>query len=169
MREIRRLLTLAAAVFLSLACADRTPTGPAPAQAQGATASAASPARASAPHSLAPRQSAADGLIGTWGGDHVRITIGAASSILEYDCAHGSIDQPFKVDANGHFDLVGTHVPEAPGPIREDPPPVVHPARYTGTMDGKTMTLTVTQTDTNQVVGPSILVLDAPGRVVKCL
>jgi len=170
MREIRRLLMLATAAGLSLACTDRTPTGPALDKADGALAQAASsPARGSAPRSLAPRQSLADGLIGTWGGDHVRITIGAASSILEYDCAHGSIDQPFKVDANGHFDLAGTHVPEEPGPIREDQPPVVHPARYTGTTDGRTMTLTVTQTDSNQTLGPSTLTLDAPGRVVKCL
>ena len=170
MREIRRLLTLAAAVGLSLACADSTPTGPVLGQADGGSAQAvSSPARGSAPRSLAPRQSAADGLIGTWGGDHVRITIGAASSILEYDCAHGSIDQPFKVDASGHFDLAGTHVLEGPGPIREDQPPVAHPARYTGMTDGKTMTLTVTQTDSNQTLGPSTLTLDAPGRVVKCL
>jgi hypothetical protein len=152
MREIRRLLMLATAAGLSLACTDRTPTGPALDKADGALAQAvSSPARGSAPRSLAPRQSLADGLIGTWGG------------------AHGSIDQPFKVDANGHFDLAGTHVPEEPGPIREDQPPVVHPARYTGTTDGRTMTLTVTQTDSNQTLGPSTLTLDAPGRVVKCL
>ncbi len=169
MREIRRLLTLAAAVGLSLACADRTPTGPALVQAEGATAQAASPARGSAPRSLAPRQSEADGLIGTWGGMHVRITIGAASSILEYDCAHGSIDQPFAVNAAGGFTLTGTHVVESGGPIREGVEPVRHPARYTGSTDGKTMTFTVTLTDTNQTLGPFALALDAPGHVVKCL
>jgi hypothetical protein len=111
----------------------------------------------------------AAGLIGTWGGEHVRITIGAASSILEYDCAHGSIDQPFTVDAGGRFDLIGTHVPEEPGPIHEGQPPAAHPARYTGSTDGKTMTFTVTLTDISQTLGPFALALDAPGRVVKCL
>jgi hypothetical protein len=110
----------------------------------------------------------AAGLIGTWGGEHVRITVGAASSILEYDCAHGSIDQPFTVDTGGRFDLIGTHVPEGPGPTHEGPP-TTHPARYTGSTDGNTMTLTVTQTDTNETLGPFALALDAPGRVVKCL
>jgi hypothetical protein len=111
----------------------------------------------------------ADGLIGTWGGEHVRITIGAASSILEYDCAHDSIDQPFAVNTAGGFTLTGTHVVESGGPIREGEGPMSHPALYTGSTDGKTMTFTVTQTDTNQTLGPFALALDAPGRVVKCL
>jgi len=111
----------------------------------------------------------ADGLIGTWGGVHVRITIGAASSILEYDCAHGSIDQPFAVNVAGGFTLTGTHVVESGGPIREGVEPVRHPARYTGSTDGRTMTFTITLTDTNETLGPFALALDAPGRVVKCL
>jgi len=169
LREFGRFLTLAAAVGLSLACEGRTPTGPALVQAQGDTAQAASPARGSSPRSLAPRQSVADGLIGTWGGVHVRITIGAASSILEYDCAHGSIDQPFTVNVAGGFTLTGTHVVESGGPIREGVEPVRHPARYTGSTDGRTMTFTITLTDTNETLGPFALALDAPGRVVKCL
>jgi hypothetical protein len=111
----------------------------------------------------------ADGLIGTWGGVHVRITIGAASSILEYDCAHGSIDQSFAVNAAGGFTLTGTHVVESGGPIRQGAEPLSHPALYTGSTDGKTMAFTVTLTDTNQTFGPFTLALDAPGRVVKCL
>jgi hypothetical protein len=167
---IKRVLAFAAIVVFSLACADKTPSGPALEQAQGTSAQAAdSPVRASSPRALAPRQSVANGLIGTWGGEHVRITIGAASSILEYDCAHGSIDQPFAVNAAGGFTLTGTHVLESGGPIRQGVEPVSHPALYTGSTDGKTMTFTVTLTDINQTFGPFALVLDAPGRVVKCL
>jgi hypothetical protein len=111
----------------------------------------------------------ADGLIGTWGGDDVRITIGAASSILQYDCAHGTIDQPFAVNSIGRFDLVGTHTLEEPGPIREGQTSVARPARYTGSTDGKTMTFAITLTESNQTFGLFTLALDAPGRVVKCL
>jgi hypothetical protein len=171
MGEMWRGVTLVFAVaLLAVGCDDKAPTSPSIAAIGEASAQAiSSPARGSAPRSLAPRLSVAAGLIGTWGGEHVRITVGTSSSLLEYDCAHGSIDQPFTVDASGHFDLAGTHVPEEPGPIRESQPPIAHPARYTGTTDGKTMTLTVTQTDSSQILGPFILVLDAPGRVVKCL
>ncbi|HJW13640.1 MAG TPA: hypothetical protein VJ776_03035 [Thermoanaerobaculia bacterium] len=98
----------------------------------------------------------------------MNLTIGQASALIVYDCAHGSIDQPFAANAQGQFDLAGTHVPETPGPIR-DVPPVAHPARYTGTTDGRTMTMTVTLTDTGQVLGTFTLTLGKTGHIVKCL
>ena len=153
-----------------MACAGKTPTGPATADIEGASSQAASsPARASAPRSLAPRQVTADGLIGTWGGDHVRATVGLASTLLVYDCANGSIDQPFTVDTAGRFVLTGTHVMESGGPVQAGVEPVRHPARYTGSTDGKVLTFTVTLTDSNQTFGPFALALNAPGRVLKCL
>src|SRR5690242_9962163 len=119
MRAIGRGLRLLGVVAMSMACADKTPTGPAMADTEGASSPAAFlPARGTAPRSLAPRPLAADGLIGTWGGDHVRATVGRASSLLVYDCANGSIDQPLTVDAEGRFILTGTHVMESPGPIQ---------------------------------------------------
>ncbi len=168
---LRKFSPLAVIALLPLACTDRSPTGPAPNAASGirtAGETAAVPARESAPRSLAPRQSANDGMIGTWGGLHVTITVGAASTILSYDCAHGTTDQPFVVDSNGRFDLVGTHVPEGPGPIRQGDP-VVHPARYTGTAEGKTITFTVTETDTGEKHGPFLLTFGVAGRIFKCL
>jgi hypothetical protein len=165
-----RDLSLFLAVALSIACTGKTPTGPSLAAVGAASAAGASAGgRPSAPRALAPRQAASDGLIGTWGGEHVRLTIGMASSLLEYDCAHGSIDQPFTVDAAGRFDLAGVHVVETPGPVREGDESVQHPARYTGSTDGKTLTFTLTLTDSNQTFGPFTLTLNAPGRVVKCL
>jgi len=156
--------------MLSMACANKTPTGPAAADIGGASSRAASsPTRGSAPRSLAPRPLTADGLIGTWGGDHVRATVGLASTLLVYDCANGSIDQPFTVDAEGRFVLTGTHAMESPGPIPVGDEPVRHPARYTGSTDGKVLTFTVTLTDSNQTFGPFTLALNAPGRVLRCL
>jgi hypothetical protein len=171
MREMWRGMTLVfAGALLLVGCDDKAPTSPPITGIEGASAQAvSSPARGSPPRSLAPRQSVADGLIGTWGGDDVRITIGAASSILQYDCAHGTIDQPFAVNTIGRYDLVGTHTLEEPGPIREGQTPVARPARYTGSTDGKTMTFAITLTESNQTFGPFTLALDAPGRVVKCL
>jgi hypothetical protein len=170
MRAIGRGLKFLGAVALSMACAGKTPTGPVIADLEGASSQpASSPVRGSAPRSLAPRQLAADGLIGTWGGDHVRATVGLASTVLVYDCANGSIDQPFTVDAAGRFVLTGTHVMESGGPVRAGDEPVRHPARYTGSTDGKVLTFTVTLTDTTQTFGPFTLALNAPGRVVRCL
>jgi hypothetical protein len=170
MRTIGRGLKLLGVVAMSMACAGKTPTGPTTADIEGASSQAASsPARESAPRSLAPRLLTADGLIGTWGGDHVRATVGRSSTLLVYDCANGSIDQPFTVDAAGRFDLTGTHAMESPGPVRVGVEPVRHPARYTGSTDGKVLTFTVTLTDSNQTFGPFTLALNATGRVVRCL
>jgi hypothetical protein len=161
---------LLGAVALSIACAEKTPTGPAIVAIEGTSSQAASsPARAPAPRSLAPRQPTADGLIGTWGGNHVRATVGLASSLLVYDCANGSIDQPFTVDTAGRFTLAGTHVMESPGPVQVGVEPVRHPAFYTGSTDGKVLTFTVTLTDSNQTFGPFTLALNDPGRVFRCL
>jgi len=98
----------------------------------------------------------------------VNLTIGRASALVEYDCAHGTIDGSFMVDAGGRFDLAGTHVPESGGPVGAGGQPA-HPARYTGSTDGKTMTLTVTLTDTGQVLGPFTLTFGIAGRIVKCV
>jgi hypothetical protein len=58
-------------------------------------------------------------------------------------------------------------VPEGPGPVREGGL-VVHPALYTGTVGGKTMTFTVTETDTGLKFGPFVLTLGVAGRIFKC-
>src|SRR5215510_64325 len=79
---------------------------------------------------------------GSWGGQHLSNDVGAKSATIEYDCASGVIDGPLVVDANGHFNLRGTHRPERGGPIRADDNSPGHPATYTGTIKGNTMTLT---------------------------
>jgi hypothetical protein len=88
---------------------------------------------------------------------------------LEYDCAHGKIDQALVADGAGRFDLRGTHTREHEGPIREDEEADTHPARYSGTTDGRTMTLTVTLLDSGEEVGTFKLTRGQAGRILKCL
>jgi hypothetical protein len=125
--------------------------------------------RRTAPRPLAPRPSNGPGLLGTWGGDHLNLTIGMSGGVLEYDCAHGTIDVPFATDAGGRFNLAGTHTAESPGPVRDDKPPVAQPALYSGSTDGATMTLTVTVPETGQVLGPYTLTRGVAARILKCL
>ena len=80
---------------------------------------------------------------GAWGGDHISIEVGEKSASVEYDCAHGVIEGPLVVDANGRFKLRGTHTPERGGPIRADEQSRSHPANYVGLVNGNTMTLTL--------------------------
>jgi hypothetical protein len=88
---------------------------------------------------------------------------------VEFDCAHGTLDQAPGPDGNGHFDVPGTFFREHGGPVRPGEVPDAHPARYAGTIAGSTLTLTVTITDAQQVVGPFKLVRGASARLMKCL
>lgn len=80
---------------------------------------------------------------GVWGGDHVRLEVGSKSANIEYDCAHGLIEGPLVVDANGRFNLRGTHTLERGGPVRSDETPRSLPATYVGSVSGNKMTLTL--------------------------
>lgn len=163
----RRFFALATIATFPLACTDKSPTQPVSMEASSASTLAASSAGRPSTRSLPTRDVSANGMIGTWGGQHLTVTIGAASAILSFDCAHGTIDQPFTADSNGHFALAGTFVSEAPGPVRPGDL-AVHPASYSGTVNGKTMTFTVTTTDTGLTSGPFVLTLGVAGRIFKC-
>ena len=80
---------------------------------------------------------------GLWGGEHIRIDVGAKSATIEYDCAHGVIQGPLTVDSQGRFNLRGTHTPERGGPVRADASERSQRATYTGSISGDKMTLTL--------------------------
>ena len=113
--------------------------------------------------------SASTSLIGAWGGDHISLTVNAAGSHAEFDCAHGDTPSPFTIDDHNAFNVSGTFVREHGGPIRVGDVPDSHPAVYFGSVTANTMALTVELTDTKEVIGMFTLVRDTPGRVLKCL
>jgi hypothetical protein len=105
-------------------------------------------------------------LMGQWGGDHVSLVVADQTSHVELDCAHG--DFSGAVDSD-RFAIQGTFVREHGGPIRVDEKADSHPAMFSGTVSGTSMTLTIRLTDTNELVGSFTLTRGSPGRVVKCL
>jgi hypothetical protein len=105
---------------------------------------------------------------GAWGGEHISLDVNEQGGRVEYDCAHGTIDQKIVTDEHGHFDLRGTHVREHGGPVRKDETADSHPARYAGKIKGDTMSLTVTEIDTKEVVGTFTLVYGQQARLMKC-
>jgi hypothetical protein len=111
----------------------------------------------------------ASDIMGTWGGDHIALSITADGATLEYDCAHGAISEPLTTRFNRTFEAAGTHVFEHGGPIRQDEEPDIHPARYTGRIDRKTMRLTITLTDRDQTIGTFELHKGEAPRLFKCL
>ncbi|SRR6266487_4218819 len=105
---------------------------------------------------------------GTWGGQHIGLEITDSGATIEFDCAHGTVDQRIEGDSNGVLDLRGTYVRESPGPARQGDREDSHPARYTGRVEGKSMTITIRLTDTGETVGTFKLSRGALPKVFKC-
>lgn len=103
---------------------------------------------------------------GMWGGQHISLNVGSKSATIEYDCATGVIDGPLVVDAEGRFNLRGTHRPERGGPIRADDNRPGEPATYKGTIKGNTMTLILKVGDSEEET--FTLEKGKPGELVKC-
>jgi len=106
---------------------------------------------------------------GNWGGDHIALSIENDAAVLEYDCAHGTMDEALILNPHGYFELLGTHTRETGVPSRVGEEPDTHPARYHGRVLGDTLTLTITLVDSGEMIGPYTLVRDEPGLVHKCL
>jgi hypothetical protein len=108
-------------------------------------------------------------MTGTWGGDHVQMDVAKDGAKLEFDCAHGAIDEPLVVSRDGRFDLKGVFVRERGGPVRQGHEEKRLPARYAGRVDRKTMTLSIKLTETGQDIGTFTLTQGSAARLTKCL
>ena len=106
-------------------------------------------------------------LTGRWGGARADLTLTSVGGTIDYDCAHGGLGAPLVPDGAGAFDVVGVHVREHGGPIREGEIPDSLPARYVGQASRGRMTLRVlVGPDT---LGPFELTLGAASQLVRCL
>ena len=107
-------------------------------------------------------------LTGRWGGEHVGLTLGATGGTLDYDCAAGAIAGPVISGSGGQFTAAGTHSPGHGGPEQVGE---VHPsfaARYTGSVRGDVMTLTV-KVENGVLIGPYTLRRGAEPVLMRCL
>jgi len=116
----------------------------------------------------APMQTARMAHEGVWGGANVMMEITDAGAAMTYDCAYGTIEQRIELDSSGRFEVQGTHTREHSGPARSGETPDRHPARYTGRVDGKIMTLVVTLTDTKEIVGTFSLTFGERAELHRC-
>ena len=99
----------------------------------------------------------------------LRVDVTAGGATTEYDCGHGTIDEPLVLDGNGRFAASGTHTFDRPGPSRIGQVPDRHPARYDGRAAGDTLQIIVTITDPRQTLGSFSVTLGAASHLVKCL
>ena len=107
------------------------------------------------------------GLEGAWGGLHAGLTLTAEGGTISYDCAHGTLDAPVRRDREGRFEVIGVHVREHGGPVREGEVLNSEPARYFGQVTGDHMVLQVlVGSDT---LGPFTLQRGVALQLFRCL
>ena len=101
---------------------------------------------------------------GTWGGENAGLIAFDTTAHVHIGCTAGDTKQALIADEHGRFDVPGryniTLYPVARGPD--------HPARFSGSTDGRVMTLSVTLTDTAVTLGPVELVLGREPRMGPC-
>lgn len=107
---------------------------------------------------------------GEWGGRSARLSVTEDGAEVEFDCAHGRLGR-LTTDAQGNFDVRGVFVAERGGPVHINEQPDERPARYTGRVEGKRMTLTVDLSDGTEQSEPLRFTLThgASARLTKCL
>ena len=111
----------------------------------------------------------ADGQVtGLWGGDHISMEVTEGGATIVYDCARGSITEKIVPDRSGRFAAKGFHLRGHPGPTRLGEDTKGEEANYDGSLDGETMTLTVTLRVTNETIGSFTLTHGKIGRIRRC-
>ena len=106
---------------------------------------------------------------GVWGGDHIAMEVTDKGAQLDFDCAHGSIDEPLVLDNRGRFTVKGSYTAEAPGPQHDDQNQRTRPALYAGAVEGSSMTVTISFTDKADALGPFLLTRGKTAKITKCL
>src|SRR5215471_19151864 len=105
---------------------------------------------------------------GRWGGQHISLEVLAKGAKIEYDCAHGTIDESIVLDRKGRFNVSGKHFPERGGPSRQGQPSG-YPVTFSGEVNGQTMTLTLRNGSNPEDISTFTLVHGAQPKLVKCL
>ncbi|HSB29595.1 MAG TPA: hypothetical protein VLE19_17135 [Pyrinomonadaceae bacterium] len=105
---------------------------------------------------------------GVWGGQHIQVDVSSESAKVEFDCAHGTIEGPLTVDANGDFSWRGTFARERGGPITSDDKDSSQPAVYSGSIKEQTMTLAVRLASEKEPLDTFVLTRGKAGQIRKC-
>jgi hypothetical protein len=103
-------------------------------------------------------------VVGTWGGDNAGLIVGDTAAHVHIGCTLGDTKMLIRPDADGRFDVVGTYNVDA-YPVDRG---IIHPARFSGQIAGRTMTLTVNLTDTARQLGPVTLIYGKEPKMGPC-
>jgi hypothetical protein len=86
------------------------------------------------------------------------------SAHVHIGCTYGNVHEAIVLDLSSRFDVAGEHNITA-YPVDRG---ILHPARFTGSIDGRKMTLRVTLTDTAVSLGPVVLTFDRQPQMGPC-
>ena len=156
------MIFIATAVFC-LSCSDsrfQNPVAPSDRSVQAATESTSRRRAVTQPTTRAA-------LSGVWGGEHVTLELQNEGGRIEFDCAHGGITQAIIPRSDGTFSVTGTFTREFGHPAAGETDDA-RPARYSGTVSGARMELTIT-VDGEEFPDRFELQKDQEGRLFKCL
>ena len=108
-------------------------------------------------------------LAGTFGGQHIRMIVGAAGAEIEYDCAAGRLAGPLPL--RGSFRIAGWHTPGTGGPERAGEVRPAYPASYQGRVSGDSIEMVVdADLPTGRTrLGPFRLRRGSDGTLMRCL
>ncbi len=101
---------------------------------------------------------------GTWGGNDAGLIVNDSTTHLHIGCTNGDIPGVIIPDAAGNFTVVGTYNINA-YPIDQG---IRHPARFSGNTRGRSLTITVTLTDTAVTRGPATVIFGVEPRMGPC-
>lgn len=101
---------------------------------------------------------------GTWGGDNAGLIATDTSAHVHIGCTLGDTKGRIVPDAEGRFSIAGTYDVDA-YPVERG---IIHPAVFSGQIVGRSMTLTVTLTDTARTLGTVTLVLGKEPKMGVC-
>jgi hypothetical protein len=103
-------------------------------------------------------------VVGTWGGENAGLIVSDTSAHVHIGCTLGDAKGPIHPDAEGRFEATGTYNVDA-YPIDRG---ILHPARFTGQIVGRSMTLTVVLTDNDRQLGPVTLIYGKEPKMGPC-
>jgi hypothetical protein len=105
---------------------------------------------------------------GTWGGDDVGLIVNDVVAHVHFGCTFGDFPLPLALDEDDRFNLAGEYLLRA-FPVAVGPP---LPARLSGVVQGRRITLTVAVNDTveNRLVllGPATVVYGREAEMGPC-
>jgi hypothetical protein len=101
---------------------------------------------------------------GTWGGENAGLIATDSTVHVHIGCTLGDVSGRRYVDAAGYFEGTGLYNVDA-YPVDRG---ILHPARFSGRITGRTMILTVALTDTTRQLGPVLLTYGKEPRMQAC-